>query len=71
MLSIEAPEDRVEYLREMLDPNRSKEFFAELKSRDAVAPKMVSYKKPPTSEAVGGARPKSSGGQKKQLQVFK
>ena len=68
-MSIETPEDRVEYLREMLDPNRSKEFFVELKSRDAVAPKMVSYKKPQVTEAVGGARPKSSGGQKKQYQV--
>ena len=57
-MSIETFEDREEYLREMLDPNRSKEFFEELRRRESDS-KMISYKKPHI-QAIGGARPKSN-----------
>ena len=82
VLSIENPEDREEYLREMLDANSSKAFFAELKSKDvkrlpqvaAISKKdqeMFSYQKPGNQEpqALGGARPKSGANQKTKQQV--
>jgi hypothetical protein len=35
VISIETSEDREEYLREMLDPGRSQQFFQELKTRES------------------------------------
>ena len=81
-MSIENPEDREEYLREMLDADRSKAFFAELKAKDvkrlpqvaATSKKeqdMFSYSKHGNHEplAQGGARPKSGANQKAKQQV--
>ena len=75
MLSIENPEDREEYLREMLDPERSKSFFAELRSREtenakkSKTPEVIGYKKSASHDAQGGARPKSGATPKVKQQV--
>ncbi len=72
VLSIENPEDRDEYLRDMLDPDQSKSFFEELRSletRTKAPADMVAYKKSGNHEAVGGARPKSGAVSKGRQQV--
>ena len=73
-MSIENPEDREEYLREMLDPDQSKSFFEELRNletrRNAPAD-MYAYKKSGSHEPTGGARPKSGAVSKGRPQVRK
>jgi len=61
VVSIESPEERELYLRDMLDPESSNTFFDELKKREG-ARSGVAYRKPQLNDSDIGVKSKDSRG---------